>query len=161
MISLIVAMDQNNLIGQDNDLPWKLPADLAYFKKITMGKSIVMGRKTYNSIGRPLPGRHNIVLTKTHDMNVFGCEVMHSVDEVLHHSEQLGNEVFIIGGAEIFNQFLPFTDKLYITHIEERFSGDTYFPKVNMEEWELISREKGPKDNKNPYDYFFAVYRKK
>jgi dihydrofolate reductase len=157
MISLLVAMDRNRLIGKDNDLPWRLPADLAYFKKMTMGHPIVMGRKTYESIGRPLPGRENIIITRNSTYSAVGCKVIQSIDEIIELSKTK-TETFVIGGSEIFKEILPFVDKLYITEIEEEFEGDTYFPNIPFEDWKLISREKGIQDEKNPYEFYFCVY---
>ncbi|WP_216831023.1 dihydrofolate reductase [Alkalihalobacterium elongatum] len=158
MISFLVAMDNNRVIGKDNDLPWSLPADLAYFKKVTMGHPIIMGRKTYESIGRPLPGRENIIITRNQEYSADGCTVMHSLDDVKKFVDHSNKETFIIGGAEIFKEAFPIADKLYITHIDEEFDGDTYFPAFDEKEWKEVSREKGIKDEKNPYDYYFTVY---
>ena len=157
MISLLVAMDRNRLIGKDNDLPWHLPADLAYFKRITMGHPIIMGRKTHQSIGRVLPGRENIILTRNPDYLAEGCKVIHSIEEIIAMNNP-SEELFIIGGAEIFKEILPFSDRLYITEIDEAFTGDTFFPEFSTNEWKLISKEIGIKNEKNPYAYSFAVY---
>ncbi|OLO28555.1 dihydrofolate reductase [Alkalihalophilus pseudofirmus] len=161
MISFLVAMDRNRVIGKNNDLPWELPADLAYFKKVTMGHPIVMGRKTYESIGRPLPGRENIIITRNQEYTAEGCTVLHSIEDVQKVIDHHEKEVFIIGGAEIFKEAFPIADKLYITHIDEEFDGDTFFPEFNLSDWHEVSREKGMKDEKNPYDYYFSVYEKK
>ncbi|WP_404428286.1 dihydrofolate reductase [Sutcliffiella horikoshii] len=158
MISIIVATDRNNLIGKDNDLPWRIPADLAYFKKVTLGSTIVMGRKTYESIGKPLPNRRNIILSRK-EFHADGCETLHSIEEVERVKED-GKELFIIGGAHIFKETLPIADLLYLTYIDEEFEGDTYFPEVNEQDWELVSSEKGIKDEKNPYDYYFKKYKR-
>ncbi|MCP1123601.1 dihydrofolate reductase [Bacillus sp. 3103sda1] len=160
MISLLVAMDKNRLIGKENQLPWHLPADLAYFKKVTMGHPIIMGRKTFESIGRPLPGRTNIILTRNKNYEMEGCEVIHSIDDVQKLDEQMNEEIFVIGGAEIFKEVLPFADRLYITKIEEVFEGDTFFPEINYDEWKEISVEQGVTDEKNPYTYAYHVYGK-
>ncbi|MCM3617255.1 dihydrofolate reductase [Sutcliffiella horikoshii] len=158
MISIIVAMDRNNLIGKDNDLPWRIPADLAYFKKVTLGSTVVMGRKTYESIGKPLPNRRNIILSRK-DFAAEGCETLHSIDEVMAMEEN-NHEIFIIGGSHIFKETLPFADFLYLTYIDDEFDGDTYFPTIEEQEWELLSELKGIKDDKNPYDYYFRTYRR-
>lgn len=160
MISLLLAMDKNQLIGKDNDLPWRLPADLAYFKRVTMGHPIIMGRKTYDSIGRPLPGRENIIVTRDTSYKAEGCKVIHSIEDIVKMSEETDQELFVIGGAEIFKEILPHSDRLYITEIEEEFEGDTYFPAFDKDEWKIISKEKGIKDEKNPYEYTFLVYEK-
>jgi dihydrofolate reductase len=156
-----VAMDQNRVIGKDNQLPWHLPADLAYFKRVTMGHPIVMGRKTFASIGRVLPGRENIIVTRNKSFSHEGCTILHSIEEIKTFAEKHKGEVFVIGGAEIFKETLPFADRLYITKIEAKFPGDTFFPNFNEEDWKLVSTEKGPKDEKNPYDYYFLVYERK
>ncbi|GIN91971.1 dihydrofolate reductase [Siminovitchia terrae] len=158
MISFLWAQDENGLIGNNNDLPWRLPADLKYFKETTMGHPIVMGRKTYESIGRPLPGRTNIILTKDQDYQAEGCLVFHCKEDLLGWIEENGSEVFITGGSEIFKLFLEDADRLYVTKIRAAFEGNTYFPALDWKKWRLISTEKGPKDEKNPYDYEFQIY---
>ncbi|OEH92823.1 dihydrofolate reductase [Bacillus solimangrovi] len=158
MISLLVAVDKNRLIGKENELPWHLPEDLKYFKRVTMGKTIVMGRKTFESIGRPLPGRDNVVLTTRKGYQPEGVFVYHSINEIVNKMKDQNDEVFFIGGAEIFNQVLQFADKLYITKIDESFEGDIYFPSFNEDEWRLVTSEKGLKNEKNPYDYYFQLY---
>jgi len=155
-ISYIVAMDRNRVIGKDNSLPWRLPADLKFFKQTTMGHPIVMGRKTYESIGKPLPGRLNIIMTQNRDYKAAGCEVVYSVEELLKLSKQ--GEVFVTGGSELFRLFMPYVDRMYITEIEHEFAGDTWFPAFNKDEWQLTSSEQGIQDEKNPYTYFFNVY---
>lgn len=161
MISIVVAMDKNRVIGKDNQLPWHLPADLNYFKTVTMGKPIVMGRKTYESIGRPLPGRENIIITRNRGFHAEGCTIEHSIDYIKKLSHDNNIEVCVIGGSEIFHEVLPISDRLYITEIEHEFLGDTFFPKIDKEEWMLTKSEQGPKDEKNPYTYFFHVYEKR
>jgi dihydrofolate reductase len=157
MISFVVAMDENRAIGKDNDLPWYLPNDLKHFKKTTMGKPIVMGRKTYESIGKPLPGRENIVVTRDQSYEAEGTTIVHSVDEVLQINAE---EVCVIGGSEIFKQFLPVADRLYITEIHHTFEADTYFPELNDNEWKEVSRTEGIVDEKNKYPHEFVVYEK-
>ncbi|MCQ6275156.1 dihydrofolate reductase [Bacillus sp. V3B] len=161
MISYIVAMDKNRVIGKNNQLPWYLPADLQFFKRVTMGHPIIMGRKTYESIGKPLPGRENIIVTRNQEYKVEGCTVIHSVEELTKFTEEKQEEVFVIGGAELFQVTFPNVDRLYITMIEHEFEGDTFFPEFNETDWNLISTEKGPKDEKNPYDYSFNIYERK
>ena len=158
MISYIVAMDKNRVIGKDNQLPWHLPADLKFFKKVTMGHPIVMGRKTHESIGKPLPGRENIILTRNQTYKSEGCSVIHSVEELNRLVEEKNEEVFVIGGAELFKATFAHVDRLYITKIEHEFEGDTYFPDFKESDWKIISQEKGIKDEKNPYDYSFIIY---
>lgn len=161
MISFLVAMDQNRVIGKDNKLPWHLPADLKYFKELTMGHPIIMGRKTYESIGRPLPGRENIIITRNKDYTAEGCTVIHSISEVKELNEKRDDELFVIGGAEIFEQTFSIADRLYITMIEAVFEGDTYFPDFNEDEWVVVSKEKGVKDERNVYEHYFLVYERK
>ncbi|NRD80482.1 dihydrofolate reductase [Bacillus sp. BRMEA1] len=158
MISFIVAMDENRVIGKNNKLPWHLPADLKFFKRVTMGHSVVMGRKTHESIGRVLPGRENIIITRNTNFQSEGCKVFHSVEEFIRFSRGHHKEYFIIGGAEIFRETFHFADRLYITQIHENFNGDTYFPEFNVNDWILDSCEKGIQDEKNPYDYEFRIY---
>lgn len=161
MISLIWAMDDNRVIGINNELPWHLPEDLKFFKRTTLGHPVAMGRKTLESIGRLLPGRENIVLTRNEQFYYEGCTLIHSVQDLIEYGHEIEKEIFVIGGAEIFQLFLPVADKLYVTRIHEQFKGDAFFPEVNFEEWELVLREKGLKDEKNPYDYEFEMYTRK
>ena len=158
MISFVVAMDNNKVIGINNHLPWHIPADLKFFKKVTMGHPIVMGRKTYESIGKPLPGRENIIVTRNQNYSQEGCTVIHTIDELLKLSEEKKEEICVIGGAEIFKATFPYADRLYITKINDEFEGDTFFPDFKEVDWKIISQEKGPKDEKNPYDYSFNIY---
>lgn len=136
MISLIVAHDRNRVIGYKNGMPWHLPGDLQYFKATTMGKPVLMGRKTFESIGRPLPGRRNIVITRNASYQAEGIEVVGSLDEALSLVSEVP-EVMIIGGEQIFTQSLPIADRLYITLIDETFEGDTYFP--SYDNWKKVS----------------------
>ncbi|EWH21959.1 dihydrofolate reductase [Bacillus haynesii] len=161
MISLIAAMDRNRLIGKDNDLPWHLPQDLKYFKEVTKGHAVIMGRKTFESIGRPLPHRENIIITSNKELDIPNCQVMHSAEEAVRFAKNRNEECFVIGGSTLYTDILPFADKLYVTKIDETFEGDRYFPEFNEAEWEIVSRRKGLKDDKNPYDYEFLVYQRK
>jgi dihydrofolate reductase len=161
MISFIVAMDENQLIGKNNELPWYLPADLAYFKKTTMGSPIIMGRKTHESIGRALPGRENIILTRNKNYESPSCTIVYSLDELMEMSEQLNKELFVIGGAEIYKELLTVANRLYITRIHHEFEGDAFFPEVAWENWKKVSCEPGVKDEKNEYDFEFVVYERK
>ncbi|TDB50315.1 MULTISPECIES: dihydrofolate reductase [Bacillaceae] len=156
MISLIVAMDNNRLIGKENDLPWRLPADLQYFKQTTTGHTIVMGRKTFESIGKPLPNRRNVILTGNKDYHHEGVKVIHSVDDLISLEEE--SELFVIGGATVYEQTMNVATRLYVTHIEEAFEGDTYFPEIDSSVWKEVSKKQGVKDEKNPYVYYFTVY---
>jgi dihydrofolate reductase len=161
MISFVVAMDENRVIGKDNQLPWHLPEDLKFFKRVTIGHPIAMGRKTHESIGRVLPGRENIVITRQPDYRSEDCTIFYSVEDFVKYSLNISDEIFVIGGAEIFKETFPHVDRLYITLIHEDFAGDTFFPEFNLGEWELVSNEQGIKDEKNPYDYDFRLYVRK
>ncbi|PAD36719.1 dihydrofolate reductase [Terribacillus saccharophilus] len=159
MISLLFAMDQNRGIGYENDLPWRLPRDLRFFKEKTTGQIIVMGRKTLDSMNGALPNRTNVVLTRDKAFKADGVTILHDVNAVKEladeHSEK---EIFIIGGSEIFSQTLEIADRIYMTYIEESFPADTYFPDFPLNKWQETSREKGVKDERNPYDYYFIQY---
>lgn len=159
-ISLIVAFDKNRVIGKDNDIPWRIPNDWEYVKKTTKGHPIVLGRKNLESIGRALPERRNIILTRDKEFSFKGCEIAHSFDDVLKLCEN-EDEIFIFGGEQIYDMFLPFVEKMYITKIHHEFEGDTFFPVVNFDEWKEVYVERGRKDKKNPYNYFFHVYERK
>lgn len=158
MISFIVAMDKNRVIGKNNQLPWHLPEDLKFFKRTTMGHPIIMGRKTHESIGKPLPGRTNIVITRNQDYRSEGCLIFHTLNELLDYEKKQKEELFLIGGAELFQAAFPYANRLYITKIDHEFNGDTFFPEFNETNWIMISQEKGMKDEKNPYDYSFVTY---
>lgn len=158
-ISLIVAMDENGLIGNNNDLPWRLPADLKRVKEITYGHILVMGRKNHESIGRPLPERRNVILTRNKDYTSEGCEVIHEPFDILKEVEE--KEIFIFGGTEIYKIYLPYVQTMYITRIHESFEGDTYFPEVDMNEWEEVCLERHDPDEKNKYSYTFYIYDRK
>ncbi|OIJ18843.1 hypothetical protein BKP45_15035 [Anaerobacillus alkalidiazotrophicus] len=157
MISLIVAIGENRVIGFENKMPWHLPADLAYFKKVTTGHTVIMGRKTFQSIGKPLPNRTNVILTRDIHFSAADCLVIHSVEEALEIGKD--QDIFVIGGAEVYKQFLPFVDRAYITKIHESFSGDTFFPELG-ENWQLTSSEIHDPDEKNRYIYEFQVFDK-
>ncbi len=159
-ISLIVAFDENQLIGNNNQLPWHLPADLKHFKTITMGHHMIMGRKTFDSIGKPLPGRVSVIVTRQKDLNIDGCVVVNTMDEALEKCKSQ-EEVFIIGGAQIFKCTLPTATDLYVTQIHHQFEGDTWFPEISEKEWMEVSREKVKADEKNVWDYSFIRYTKK
>lgn len=156
IISAMVAVGENNVIGKDNDLPWRLPNDWAYLRRITMGHSIILGRKNYESIGKPLDGRKNIVLTTNKDYKAEGCHIAYSIEDALSKCE--GEEVFILGGEEIYRQFLPYTQKLYITKIHAPFEGDRFFPAIDYSSWKELSVEKGMKDEKNYYEHYFHIF---
>lgn len=161
-ISTIVATAKNNVIGKDNDIPWYLPADLKYFKKITLDHHIIMGRNCYESIGKPLPKRTNMILTRNPFYLVSNCYVLHSLEEALQIAEENGEEeAFIIGGAQIYELGMKYTDKLYLTEVDLEVEGDIIFPELNMDEWELLSEETHQADEKNEHNYTFKVFQKK
>ncbi|MAG91893.1 type 3 dihydrofolate reductase [Candidatus Woesearchaeota archaeon] len=145
MISLIAAMGRNRVIGKDNSLPWKLPEDMKRFKELTSGKTVIMGRKTFESIGRPLPNRKNIIITRDQNYKAEGCIVVHSVEDALKNADN--NEVMVIGGAQIYDLFLSKANKMYLTLIDHDFEGDAYFPEYNKDEWKEVSREEGKSEN--------------
>ena len=161
MISIIAAIGKNNELGKKNKLLWSLPADMKHFKEITSGHAVIMGRKTFESIGRALPNRKNIVVTRDLKYKKDGVEIVHSLEEALGLFKDKDEEVFIIGGAEVYKQAMSFADKLYITHIEaEDKDADTFFPEIIPIVFLETSREEYTKDEKNPYDYTFATYAK-
>lgn len=156
-LSAIVALSDNRVIGKNNQLPWHLPADLQHFKTITLGKPIIMGRKTYESIGRPLPGRQNIVITRSNAFQAPGCSVFTSVDTALASVAEC-EEVFIIGGAQLYQQLLPRIQRLYLTIVHQHVvMGDAFFPEIDPREWREISHEDCLPDEKNPIAYSFVV----
>lgn len=159
MISMIAAVAGNGVIGKDNRLPWNLPADMAYFKKVTLGHAVVMGRKTFESIGRPLPGRRNIILTGNRNYHPENCIIMHSVEEVLEYSRD--RDIFIIGGAKAYKSFMNHARMLYITLIDRDFEGDAFFPEIDKNNWAVVSQTEWEKDDINGYRYCYIVYRNK
>ncbi|PCH93883.1 MAG: type 3 dihydrofolate reductase [Gammaproteobacteria bacterium] len=170
ILSMIVATADNNIIGKDNTMPWHLPADLAYFKKVTLGKPIIMGRKTYESIGRPLPGRRNIVISRDESYsplgNAAGIDTVTSVEQALAlvdgtNGNEAVAEIMVIGGGAIYAHCLAKTDRLYITHIKAAIDGDTKFPYYDDGSWKKISSELRVSDEKNAYDLDFCVYQRK
>jgi dihydrofolate reductase len=156
-ISAIVAMDENRLIGANNRLPWHLPADLRHFKALTTSHPIIMGRKTYESIGKPLPNRTNIILTHRADFEAAGCQVIAALSQTWLKGEFPNQEVFIIGGAQVFEQTLPLIECIYLTVIHHRFQGDTFFPALNENEWQTLEESTHEKDQENPYAYTFKT----
>ncbi|MFT5426845.1 MAG: dihydrofolate reductase [Gammaproteobacteria bacterium] len=155
-ISIIVAMDKNRVIGLEGDLPWRLSADLKHFKAITMGKPLIMGRKTHESIGRPLPGRKNIVVTHSQDFKAEGCVIVHSLDDAFQAAGDV-DEVMIMGGSGVYDQSLARVDRLYLTEVHADVKGDVYFPKFDKCEWKEVEMEKHTADEKNEFDYSFVV----
>lgn len=161
ILSMIVAHANNRIIGKDNDMPWHLPADLAYFKKTTLGKPVVMGRKTYESIGRPLPGRKNIVISRDASYSAEGIETAVSVEQALELAGEV-EEVMVIGGGAIYAHCLPAAQRLYITHIDADIDGDTQFPEYDTDTvWQKTASEVKAPDEKNAYSLDFCVYQRR
>jgi dihydrofolate reductase len=158
-LSIIVAMDRNRVIGKGDTLPWHISEDLKYFKRITMGKPIVMGRKTHESIGRPLPGRENIILTRDKNYQSDGCTVLHGVEEIFEHCKD-SEEVMITGGSEIYKHIFEKVSRLYLTEVHAEVTGDTFFPEYDRSEWKEVSREDYKADEKNEFDYSFLMLEK-
>ncbi len=156
-INIIVAMDENNLIGCNNKLPWHMPADLMHFKKITTGKTIVMGRKTYESIGKPLPNRNNIIISSDKSLHIAGAKVINNIQNII--SNNLKQELIIIGGANIYKQTIKYCSRLYITRIKAKFKGDAYFPNL-ANNWQIVTAENHKADLNNKYDYSFLILEK-
>lgn len=159
-ISLIVAMDRNGVIGHDNALPWRLPADQKLFKNVTLGKPIIMGRKTHDSIGRPLPGRRNIVITRDGSYSAPGCTVVHDLDAALDMC-RTDPEAIIIGGREIYRQVLDRAGRIYLTEVHADVQGDTFFPDFDRSAWREVQREEFGKDEKNEHPFSFVVLERK
>ncbi len=160
-ISIVVAVADNGVIGRDNGLPWRLPKDLPYFKRITIGHPVVMGRLTYDSIGKPLPGRTNIVVTRQSDWTADGVEVVHDLTAAIESAatcEQgvASGRIMIIGGAQLYEQSLALCDSMYLTEVHAEISGDAKFPVFDKNEWREISREKNAACEKNPHPYSFV-----
>ena len=165
-LSLMVAKASNRVIGRNNKLPWYLPNDLKYFKQVTFGKLVIMGRKTWDSLGKPLPGRTNIVITRQTDFQAEGAKVVATLDEAVTLAENVAfiegqDEAVVMGGAEIYALALPKTDRLYLTEVHAEVDGDTWFPEYDTSEWKEIGREDFPAEGPNPYDYSFVVYERK
>jgi dihydrofolate reductase len=160
-ISIIVAVSKNGTIGQKGKIPWHLPEDLKRFKKITIGHHLIMGRKTYESIGHPLPDRTNIVITRDPKLKIKKCIIAHSLKKALWIAQDAGEkEVMVIGGEPIYKLALPLADKIYLTKIKHNFRGDTFFPKINTKKWQEISRQSYPKNERNSFSYDFIILKK-
>ena len=163
MVSIIVAMDKNRVIGHNNTLPWHLPEDFRHFKTTTMGCPIIMGRKTHESIGKKLPGRKNVILTRQNNYISEGCEISHSFEEAYEKAKDQNKkdqEIFVIGGSNIYESALEHVDRLYVTHVQGEFEGDTYFPEIDSKKWKVIDERTFQKDEKNKYDMKFVTYEK-
>jgi len=156
IVSIVVAISENHVIGKDNKLLWYLPNDLKHFKNITTGHTVIMGRKTYESVGKPLPKRRNIIITRQ-DITIEGCEVVDSIEAALALCAD-EEEVFIVGGAQIYKQSLHLTDTIYLTIVHKEFEGDSFFPQIAENEWKEIYREDYQSDEKNSLPYSFITY---
>tara|TARA_B100001250_G_scaffold393390_1_gene396132 strand:- start:1386 stop:1889 length:504 start_codon:yes stop_codon:yes gene_type:complete len=162
-LALIVAVAQNRVIGRDNKLPWYLPNDLKYFKQTTLGKPVIMGRKTYESIGKPLPGRTNIVITRQAGYQPEGVKVVGTVEDAIKVAESVclidgQDEAMVMGGAEIYGLTLPHCERLYLTEVHADVEGDAWFPEYEKSEWKEVTREDFKAEGPNPFDYSFVVY---
>lgn len=158
-ILLIAAIDENNVLGSDNRLIWHLPADLKFFKKTTLNHSIIMGRKTFESVGKALPQRKNIVISSQEAYKAEGCVVVKSLEEAIKQADT--DEIFIVGGGVVFAESMAIAHQLYITKIHHRFEGDTFFPYIDMNVWEETWHEKHYKDDKHAYDFTFVIYKRR
>jgi len=154
-ISLVVAMDENGLIGADGAMPWHIPNDLKHFKKTTMARPILMGRRTHESIGRALPGRENLILSRDENYKAQGCQVVTSFEQARDAVREHNEEIAVIGGAEIYALALPLAQRIYLTRIHAAFQGDTWFPEIDLEDWEQVSCERQPADEKNTHAHSF------
>lgn len=158
MINIITAISRNRVIGNKGSLPWKLPEDMRHFVRTTTGCSVVMGRKTFDSIGKPLKDRTNIILTRDNNYKKEGCLIFHDIESIIEKFDK--ENLMVIGGEEIYRQFLPYADRIYLTFIDKNFDGDTFFPDYQDGSWIKESEEKGIKNKDNPYDYYFQIYSK-
>jgi len=161
MIAFVVAVAENGVIGRDNQLIWRLPADLRHFKELTLGHPVVMGRRTFESIGKPLPGRTNIVVTRQPEWQAEGCTVAYSVPTALELAHQSDELVFVIGGAEIYRQALSAADTMYLTEVHQSFEGDVFFPEINHSEWRETTRERHEPDEKHAYAFSFVTLQRR
>jgi len=159
IISLIAAMDRNRLIGADNGMPWHLPADFKHFKAVTMGKPVIMGRKTFQSIGRPLPGRQNIVVSAS-GFAADGITVVDSIEKALDAAGD-AEEVMVIGGASFYAQIIDRADRMYLTHVDAECEGDAWFPEFNMDDWTVVAQQDYSADEKNSYSFRVVEYQRK
>ncbi|MBA2500392.1 MAG: dihydrofolate reductase [Chitinophagaceae bacterium] len=162
IISIIVAASENNVIGKDNRLPWHLPADLKYFKNTTWALPIIMGRRTFESIGKPLPGRHNIIITRNREYKADSVTVVSSVEDAIKAAEAGAvNELFIIGGAELFNTTLEMANKVYLTRVHTIIDGDVFFPSLREDQWKQITEKNTDADEKNEYPLSFQIWERR
>ncbi|NOR86415.1 MAG: dihydrofolate reductase [Bacteroidales bacterium] len=162
MLSIIVATSENNAIGKDNDLIWYISDDLKRFKKLTTGHTILMGRKTYNSLPNgALPNRKNIVLTRDRSLQLPRCEMSYSMDDVIEKYAHSKDEVFVIGGGSIYKKLLPFSQKIYLTKVHASFDADVFFPEINEDQWDILHEEHHQKGEKNEFDFGFIDLKRK
>ncbi len=173
ILSIIAAIGQNNELGKDNQLLWQMPADMKHFRETTSGHPVIMGRKTFESIGRALPNRENIIITRDPQYFREGVIIVHSLEEAIERytksraskdiarHDSAESEIFIIGGGHVYEEALPYADRLYITHVDAKLPADTFFPEIDLRKWEKSHEEKFPSDEKNPYPYTFVTYEKK
>ena len=159
-LAIIVAMAQNRTIGINNTLPWRIPEDLRHFKALTMGHHMIMGRKTFDSIGKPLPGRTTVVVTRDRNLKIEGCIVAHSLQEAIAACAG-DKKFFVVGGAELYRQAMALVDTLYITEIQQSVEGDAHFPEFNCDAWQEMSREIRHQETPQPLEYHFVIYRRK
>ncbi|HYX07824.1 MAG TPA: dihydrofolate reductase, partial [Bacteroidales bacterium] len=161
IISQIAAMTRNRVIGKDNRLPWRLPADMAFFKSTTTGHHVIMGRKNYEAEKKPLPSRTNIVVTSKADYKAEGCIVVHSIKEGIEIARKDGEkECFIIGGGEIYQESLEMTDQIYLTIIDTEMDGDVFFPEINFDNWKIVRQNEYAKDENNPFDFTIYLFKR-
>jgi dihydrofolate reductase len=162
VLKILVAFDENRVIGKNNTLIWHLPADLKRFKTLTTGHVIIMGRKTFESIGKPLPNRTSIVISRQADLQIDGAIIAHSVEEAILKAKSITREdIYIVGGAEIYALSLPLADQLLVTQLHDIFEGDAYFPEIPTETFEITEKERGITDEKNAYQYSYITYTRK
>ncbi|MHA8081200.1 dihydrofolate reductase [Aquirufa regiilacus] len=162
MLKILVAFDENRVIGKNNTLIWHLPADLKRFKTLTTGHVIIMGRKTFESIGKPLPNRTSIVISRQTDLQIDGAIIAHSVEEAILKAKSITREdIYIVGGAEIYALSLPLADQILVTQLHDIFEGDAYFPEIPTETFEVTEKERGITDEKNAYQYSYITYTRK
>ncbi len=162
MLKILVAFDENRVIGKNNALIWHLPADLKRFKALTTGHVIIMGRKTFESIGKPLPNRTTIVISRQYDLQIEGVILAHSVEEAILKAKSITrDDIFIVGGAEIYTLSLPLVDQVLVTQLHDIFEGDAFFPEISSEMWDLTEQERGITDDKNRYQFSYITYSRK
>lgn len=160
MLSIIVAESENHVIGKDNQLVWHLPADTSYFKKTTLNHTVIMGRKTFDSMGKPLPNRRNLVISRNSKLSIPNVEVFNSLEEALKVCPP-NEESFIIGGGELYKEGILIADRIYLTKVNANLVGDSYFPEIPKDQWVIIHEEPRMADDKNPYNFTFLIYQRK